>query len=508
MPRSDTGGTTTRTALVAVAALSAKSRACAVTVISVPAGVSSATRWLAWKGAAVCTALTALSNANSTRATPPASVTAAETSRAPPAVTSAGASSVTTGAVVSALEATDTLPVASPMLPAPSKARAVTTSAFPGAVPGATVVVASYGASVSVPISEVPSRKTTRATPTASSARADTRSVAPGAVSAGACSVTCGGSLSGCTDTVVVADAVPSLPAASRAMAVTVTAVPGVATGGTVTANWYGALASLAPGMPGNPAATKSTRATPTLSDVVATKLTASPGSAVAGPASVTNGSCRSAAAFTVTARVATALAPSVSRTVSVTVYAPGASNVNDATAPAEGVPLPIDHSNARLPPSGSVDADPSKASATPTSPFGGPPMIATGGRFVTGLGATATCRDAVAASPRASVTVSVTSKVPGDVHDVATWLPVAFVPSPNVQADVSGTSPSGSLDPEASNATAWPTCACRVEAVNDGSGARFGDGCAVIVTVRVVLAEPPRPSLTTSVTVNAPVDV
>src|ERR1700756_2581555 len=115
--------------------------------------------------------------------------------------------------------------------------------------------------------------------------------------------------------------------------------------------------------------------------------------------------------------------------------------------------------------PSGSREADPLKVTlARTTVGFGVAVKEAVGGAWTT------MCRYAVAVNDSLSVTVRVALNVPNARYewDAVTPLPAVESPKSHVYETMV---PSGSEDPEASNATGEPTIAGFGVAVNDATG-------------------------------------
>ena len=133
------------------------------------------------------------------------------------------------------------------------------------------------------------------------------------------------------------------------------------------------------------------------------------------------------------------------------------------AVTPVPVVPSPKSQANVSGLPSGSVDVEASNEHTRRTHEL---VKAGTGGALTTS--AVVTCRVSTeVASP--SETVSVTVRVPGVAYVWAAVTPVAVVPSPKFQANVSGL-PSGSVDVEASNEQSSPTHAL----VKAGVGGTF----------------------------------
>src|SRR5262245_46262080 len=99
--------------------------------------------------------------------------------------------------------------------------------------------------------------------------------MAPGAVFGGTAIETVGASVSGTAPIVIVASALPLLPAASRPTAFTLIVDPGAATGGIETVRAYGGVAI---GVPGALSTVMVTDSTLTLSTASATTVTSVPG--------------------------------------------------------------------------------------------------------------------------------------------------------------------------------------------------------------------------------------
>ena len=259
-----------------------------------------------------------------TAATPVSSCAVARIGSIAPAITSAGVSSTTVGGAVSGAATTAICAALSAVLPLRSTARASASTKVPGRAPAGTVAVTWNGSTSPAPTSAPSSRNTTRATPRSSATRASNVTASPAAARGGAERATTGSEMSGRLAIVRTAVAVPALPAASRAVAVTRTCWPGEATAGSVSARVKGGAGSSVGSAPARPSTSKRSAVTPTSSVATAVKSTRAPGSAAAGPPSVTRGGVRSGAASITIARVAVSLLPAVSVTVSVTVKVPG----------------------------------------------------------------------------------------------------------------------------------------------------------------------------------------
>src|SRR2546426_292563 len=147
------------------------------------------------------------------------------------------------------------------------------------------------------------------------------------------------------------------------------------------------------------------------------------------------------------------------------TVNMPGFAYGCVATTPLPPVESPKSHVYATTLPSGSREADASNVTLAPTTAgFGVAVKDAIGGAR------TAMCRYAVAVNDSLSVSVRVALNVPKVRYVWATVTPLPPVESPKSQA-YETMFPSGSEEPEASNATGEPTITGFGVAVKDATG-------------------------------------
>ncbi len=197
--------------------------------------------------------------------------------------------------------------------------------------------------------------------------------------------------------------------------------------------------------------------------------------------------------------RVAVSLPPRPSVTVNETVKVPAPAKVWEALSPAAVPPPSKLHRNASGSPSGSLDAPPFRSRGCPAATRSADRMTAEGLALVCAGGAIAIAWVVVATPPRPSLAVRVTMNGPGEAKVFATLTPPPDVPSPNAHTNESA-SPSGSPEPVLAKITGWPVVPAD-GATMTAVGAWFCAGGGAMVTVRVAVPSPPRPSLTVRVT-------
>ena len=174
---------------------------------------------------------------NRTVAMPTLSCACAESATVRPANTCRGADRLIDGAVtsLSASGTTETTPLASPRLPLKSVAWTSTPRDDPAGASAGTGYAASNGGPGSVATTTPLTVNDTDCTPTLSLTVADNCSVMPPTAVGGALIATTGLSVSGTDPMMRARSALERLPAASRAVALTMIRSPGEATDGTLT---------------------------------------------------------------------------------------------------------------------------------------------------------------------------------------------------------------------------------------------------------------------------------